>query len=157
MPASKQEIIESIRRWQGELETTVAAVDQGSWSKGVYEQGWNAKQLLCHLASDTGVVGFLINMASVPPGAGGGGGFDIDAFNAREVAARQQKTVAELVAERRSGCERAVEQVQATSSDVLARQIRVPWGDEGPLADIIVRSVQGHTGQHLADLRAAAG
>jgi len=159
MTASKDDIVRAIREWQKETETVATSLPDSAWSKGVYEHGWNAKQLFCHLSESSGVAGFLIGMARTRLAAGVGGGepMDIDAWNARQVSALQDKPVSELLDHLRSRCERDIASVQAAPDDLLARPIKTPWGAEGAVGDIIVQSVREHGGMHLADLRSAAG
>ena len=155
MPVGKDEVIKSLRESQQELESVASSLPEAAWSKGVYEAGWNAKQLLCHLAENSGVAGYLLGLAQAPAGAGTGGGLDVDAWNAQRVAALQEKPLSELLNAARTNCERNIAAVEGASNEVLSRSIRAPWGVEGPLADVIVQSIQGHGGMHLADLRTA--
>ena len=155
MPASKEQVVQAIRESQREIEKVASDLPDAAWSRGVYEQGWNAKQLFCHLAESSGVASFLIGRAGAPARAGAGGAIDIDEWNARRVAALQDKPVPELLNQLRSNCERDIAAVQAAPDDLLSRPVQTPWGAEGPLADIIVASIQEHGGMHLSDLRAA--
>jgi hypothetical protein len=152
MPAEKRDVIGAIRSAQQEVERLVSSAPESAWSKQVYEQGWNAKQLLCHMASTSGVAGFLIGMAKAPGSGGMGADFDIDAFNAQQVAARQDKPVAEVLEEVCGNCRRDIESVQNAPDDLLAQHFRAPWDVEGPLGDVIVGSVEGHLMMHLRDL-----
>ena len=154
-----ERILETLRNTQKQLEEAVASVPDGGWSRGVYENGWNAKQLLCHLVGGS-PVGFIISMAGREAGGGSGGNFadfDLDAYNNAEVAKRQEHSIDELMAEGRSGFERDAELVQRTPEEILGRHYKAPWGVEGSAADVIISALRGHTSQHLADLRAAAG
>ena len=155
MPAGKDDVVKCLRDSQHDLESVVSSLPETAWSQGVYGSGWNAKQLLCHLAENSGVAGYLIGLAQAPAGAGTGGGLDVDAWNAQRVAALEDKPLAELLNAARTNCERNIAAVEGAPDDVLSRPIRAPWGVEGPLADVIVQSIQGHGGMHLADLRTA--
>lgn len=156
MPASKEEIEEAIRRLEKEVEELVSALPESAWDKGVYENGWTAKQLLCHLASTSGAAGYLVSLASSPGGsAGSGGGLNVDDLNAQQVARRQGRTVAELLEEIRNGYQRSLEVVRALSQDQLKRVVRTPWGPEGRLADLLLSFVREHDAAHLRDLAAA--
>ncbi len=156
MTASKDDIVRAIREWQKETETVATSLPDSAWSSGVYEQGWNAKQLFCHLSESSGVASFLIGMAMAPVRANAGEPMDIDVWNAQQVSALQDKPVPELLNHLRSRSERDVAAVQAAPDDLLSRPIKTPWGAEGPLADVIVQSIREHGGMHLADLRTAA-
>jgi len=155
MPAEKTDVIGVIRDVQREVERLVSAAPEPAWSKPAYEQGWNARQLLCHIASTSGVAGFLIGMAKAPGSGGMGADFDVDAWNAQAVAARQDKPITEVLEEVRASCQRDIESVQNAPADLLAQRFRAPWGTEGPLADVIVGSIEGHLMTHVRDLAKA--
>lgn len=76
MPAGEQDIVQAYRNAQQQAEELVASATESAWSRGAYEQGWNAKQLLCHLADSCNVARFLIAYAQDPQrfASGGGGG-----------------------------------------------------------------------------------
>ena len=157
MPDSKTDIIGVIRNTQDEVEKLVSSAAESAWSKPAYEQGWNARQLLCHIASTSGVAGFLVGMAKAPGAGGIGADFDIDAFNTQQVAARQDKPIAEVLEEVRGNCQRDIESVQNAPDGLLAQHFRAPWGVEGPLADVIVGSIEEHLMMHVRDLAKAVG
>ncbi len=45
--------------------------------------------------------------------------------------------------------------VRDAPDDLLTKHLRAPWGVEGEVGDVIVMSLEGHLGMHLADLRSA--
>ena len=155
MPAEKTDVIGVIRDAQREVERLASSAPESAWSKPAYEQGWNAKHLLCHIASTSGVAGFLVGMAKAPGSGGMGADFDIDAWNAQAVAARQDKPITEVLEEVRGNCQRDIESVQSAPADLLAQHFQAPWGVEGSLADVIVGSIEGHLMMHVRDLAKA--
>jgi hypothetical protein len=157
MPAEKTDVIEIIRNAQREVERLASSAPASAWSKPAYEQSWNAKQLLCHIASTSGVAGFLIMMAKSPGSGGMGADFDVDAWNTQAVAARQDKPIAEILDEVRGNCQRDIESVESTSDDLLAQHFKPPWGNEGPLADVIIGSIEEHLMMHVSDLAKVVG
>ena len=158
----RERVLEALAKARTRLEEAVAGMTDDAWTAAVYENGWNAKQLLCHLVAGS-PTGFIISMASKPPegsGSGAAGGtvtFDIDAFNRAEVAKRQDRSIDELMDEARLASERDAELVQRTPEEILGRHYKAPWGVEGSVADVIITSLTGHTAQHLAELRTAIG
>jgi len=141
---------------QGEIEQTVAQMPEQAWSEGVYEDGWNARQILCHIASMSGTAGFAVGMARLPSPPGLGAGFDENTFNAQLVAAPESKSNADLLAEIKSNFERDISAVRAAPDDLLQKHFKAPWDVEGELGDVIVTSLEGHMRMHLKDLRSAA-
>ncbi len=153
----RSEIENALAGVRGELDRLAAATPDSAWSRPAYE-GWTAKQLLCHVASTSGLAGFVLNLAKLPPSAGGAGGrgaFDIDAFNAQQVAMREERPVADIFQEARANLERDVESVREAADDLLSKHFRAPWEIEGTVAEVIAESIRGHLMMHLRDLAAA--
>ncbi len=156
MTATKEEVVAAIRGAQEELDRLVSSTTEAAWSNPAYEQGWNAKQLLCHVAASSNVSGFLLAMAR-NPGASFGRGVDQDEFNAQQVALREPKAISEVADEARGYLERDADNVNAAPDELLAAHYRAPWGYEGPLADVILDSLRDHLLVHLRDLATAVG
>ena len=149
--ANKDAVIAAIATLQGEIEQAVAQMPEQTWAEG----GWNARQILCHIASMSGTAGFTLGIASLPSAPSLGGGFDENAFNAQLVAARESKSNGELLAEIKSNFERDIDAVRAAPDYLLQKHFRA-WDVEGELGDVIVESLNGHIRMHLADLRSAS-
>ena len=161
MGASKQDVIDALNAVRRDVERLVEATPEGAWTKGVYENGWNAKQVLGHLAAMSGVANFVMMMAQAPAGGmGGGGAFDIDQFNAQQTAMRESKTPADLLDEIRSNFMRDAGAVEKASDDLLLKHYKAPWdvegaAVEGTVADVIVGSLERHYRGHLDELAVA--
>ncbi len=155
--ASKESIIEGIRQAQAEAERVAAAMPEDAWEEGVYENGWNAKQILCHVALSANVPAFLIAAANSPePAKMPGGADNIDDLNESQVAMRMEMSVAEIVKELNTTYEQAVNVVQATPDELFAKQIRTPWQTEGELGALILdEDIRDHVMVHLADISGA--
>ena len=154
MPTKKEDLIGAIRNARREVERLASSAPESAWLRQGYEQGWNAKQLLCHVAASSNVAGFLLAMAR-NPGASFGHGVDEDQFNAQQVALRESKTIAETVDEALGHLERDIDNVNAAPEELLAAHYRAPWGYEGPLADVMLDSLQDHLTMHVRDLARA--
>lgn len=161
MGASRQDVIDTLNEVRADVERLVETTPEGAWTNGVYENGWNAKQLLGHLAAMSGVANFVMMMADTPGGGtSGGGAFDIDQFNAQQTAMREGKTPSELLDEVRSNFTRDVGGVEKASDDLLFKHYRAPWDVEGnvvegTVGDVIVESLKRHYRGHLDELAAA--
>ncbi len=155
--ASKDGIIEGIRQVQAEADRIASAMPEDAWQEGVYENGWNAKQILCHVALSANVPAFLIAAANSPePGTMPGGADNIDDFNESQGAMRMEKPVSEIVKELNTTYEQAINVVQATPDELLAKQIRTPWQTEGELGALILdEDIRDHVMVHLADISGA--
>ncbi len=155
--ASKRGIIEGIRQVQAEAARIAAEMPEDAWDKGVYERGWNAKEILCHIALSANVPAFLIAAANSPePAQMPGDAGDIDDFNESQVAMRMEKPVSEILTEINRTYEQAVNVVQATPDELLAKQITTPWQTEGELGALILdEDIRDHVLVHLADISGA--
>jgi len=94
--------------------------------------------------------------APQPGGEGGGGDVDIDAWNARQIAKRQDLPLAQVLEEMRSNHQAVVEMVGALPEDMLAAQVPGPHGMVelgGWLSSVIV----GHNMGHLDDVERSLG
>ena len=136
----------------------MAAVSEAGWATEVYGTGWSAKQLFCHIAADSSIAGMLIALAKMPAGARAPAPeIEVDDWNARQVANRQDKPIEELLEELRRNVERDIQLVRSEPDETFALHFRAPWGEEGLVSDLIMKTISGHFLSHLADLRAAAG
>jgi hypothetical protein len=157
--ATKDEIVSTMEQFQSDIEKAVATVPEEAWSRGVYEGGWNTRQILSHVASTSGVAGFILNMAQapdVPASDPRGASFNVDDFNKIQVDMRAGKTPAEVLSEIRANLQRDIAAVRAADNTLIDKEFRAPWDAEGPVGDMIVGSFREHLGMHLADLRSAA-
>jgi hypothetical protein len=138
-----------------DIETLVESAPQAAWTNAVHGDGWDARELLSHMASTSGVANFILMLAEGPAGAAGGGGaYDIDQFNAQQVAMRAGRSVAELLDEVRANIARDIAAVENASDELLAKRFRAPWDVEGPVAEVIVESLRRHFRGHLEELAA---
>ncbi|MEO8457069.1 MAG: DinB family protein [Chloroflexota bacterium] len=154
---SRQQLLDAMNDMRDQIVSAVESMPLDRWNKNVYENGWNERELLCHIANMTGPASFALMMSKIPPRPDGGGPtFDQDAFNAGQVAMRKDKSTQELLDEVRSNVQRDIQTVEAASDEDLQREWTAPWGVHGSVADVIVGSITGHVGAHLNDLRDAA-
>jgi len=161
MPATRDEVIAALGAANDEVERLVSAAGQDAWSNHAYER-WTAKHLLAHVASTSGVAGFVLIMARNPGlhmGAGApsrsGGGLDQDAWNAQQVSMREGRTPEEMLDEVRGNIGRDLKALEAAPDDLLSGHFRAPWDIEGTVGDVIVGSIHEHLMMHLRDLAAA--
>ena len=155
--ATKQEIIDTVRGFTHRADKIAAGLSPADWEKTTYEQGWTVKQAYCHLASLGASIPFFVNMATNPQPAGGvGAGFDVDAWNAQQVAQRQGKSKDEILAELRTGFEGSLKFLDSVSDEVLSKEMTSPFsGQRAPLSDLLVQAFVGHHSMHLDDIERA--
>lgn len=155
--SSREAVFACLRDLREQISAAVEGMPEGGWDKDVYENGWNERQLLYHIASTSGVASFVLAMSKMSTRDGGGEPFDNDAFNRDQVALREGRSPADALAETGSNIQRDIQAIENASDDDLLRVWTAPWGMEGTVAEIIIAAVDGHLGAHLDDLRNAAG
>ena len=154
---TRQELEDTVRSFIQRADRIAAGLSPADWEKTTYEQGWTVKQAYCHLASLGASIPFFVNMTTNPRLAPGiGAGFDVDAWNAQQVAQSQDKSNQEILTELRTGFESSLKFLDSVSDDVLAIETTSAFsGERGTLADILVGSFTGHHGVHLDDIERA--
>ncbi|MBU0492146.1 MAG: DinB family protein [Chloroflexi bacterium] len=129
-----------------EVEEWLAVSPDAAW-RDVVEGTWSARDVVGHLAAWSDL---LLGEAEalVQDGAGVVEVVDIDAWNAEQVTARRDWSVAQVQAAWRASVERALHVVARLSAEDLARCCPVRWSDEpvspADLLDLWVNHVQDH-------------
>lgn len=149
MVTSKQDIISAYQESTRRLEGILSGRSEDDLKRDANE-GWTAKQVVCHLASTAGSAAFFIAMAQ--SGQSAAGGFDVDTWNAEQVAARQDRPLEEIVAEFRTGHEGSIKAVEEVADELLVKQVPDFSGGMSALADLIREAATEHEAEHLADL-----
>jgi hypothetical protein len=154
---TRQELEETVRSFIQRADRIAAGLSPADWAKTTYEQGWTVKQAYCHLASLGASIPFFVNMVTNPSASASiGTGFDVNAWNAQQVAQRQDKSNEEVLAELRTGFENSLKFLDGVSDEVLAIETTSAFsGQRGTLADILVGTFTGHHGMHLDDIERA--
>jgi uncharacterized damage-inducible protein DinB len=160
---SKAKLLEALRASRDEVLAIVRAIPPEQLEEGRYENGWNGRQILAHIASIEWTYPRLIDiardpaaLAQAPPAAGDiptrtwrGGN---DAYNERQVAKRANRAVADLLAEFEQNRATTIRAVEATDEPLFARHIRSAGGVTGPLATVFYQVAVAHVLGHTRDL-----
>lgn len=157
---TRAEIVEALRSSADELLAAVATVPVERLEEGRYEGGWNARQILAHVAAIEWTYPRLLEVPSqaptdstkagaLPTRTARGG---IDAYNARQVAKRADVPAADLLAEFRRNREATIAAVASADEALLAAPIRSAGGVTGPLGGVIMSVAVGHVRAHAKDI-----
>jgi hypothetical protein len=157
---SKRALLDALHASRDEVLSVIRSLSPAELEEGRYEQGWNGREILAHVASIEWTYPRLIDVARAataePHQAGGadaalparemrGGN---DAYNDRQVAKRAHMSVAELLAEFERNRAATIQAVEDADEALLSRRIRSAGGRVGPLAavfhDVAVTHVLGH-------------
>src|SRR5688572_19352874 len=103
-PPGRGELVAALRTSGEQFVQSLRSVPIERFEEGRYENGWNGRQILAHVAAIEWTYPRLLEIPAQPPPAPGepptrpaqGG---IDAYNARQVDKRAGVSVADLIAE----------------------------------------------------------
>ena len=156
-PPSKAELLEALAASRDEVVALVRALPAERLEEGRYENGWNGRQILAHIASIEWTYPRLIDIARMPPAeeatpptrAMKGGN---DAYNDRQVSKRAHLTVPELLTEFEANRAATIKAVEAADEALFARPIRSAGGVVGPLALVFHQVAVAHVLGHARDI-----
>ena len=167
---TKAELLAELRSSRQDLLDRLGALPEDQFEQGRYEGGWNACQILAHVASIEWTYPRLIDVArqGAPDQASGGSGGvpersstpnqardargGIGSYNERQVEMRAQATVAELLAEFQKNRDATIEAVEQADEALLQVHIRSAGGIPGPLARVIYFVAVVHVAGHVNDI-----
>jgi uncharacterized damage-inducible protein DinB len=150
-------LLQALRASRDEVLTIVRALPAERLEEGRYENGWNGRQILAHIASIEWTYPRLIDIARTPPAeettpptrAMRGGN---EAYNDRQVSKRAHLTVPELLAEFETNRAATIRAVEAADEALFARPIRSAGGVAGPLALVFQQIAVAHVLGHARDI-----
>ena len=154
---SRDALIETLQQDGDEFERAVRRLPLDSFEEGIYEHGWNGRQLLAHIAAIEWTYPKLIERAEqraagedIPQG--GGAGFDMDAYNAKQVERRADQPVEQLLTEFKRNRAATIDAVRAADAALLEQPTRSAGGVEGNLLQVLAGVSIDHVREHVADL-----
>lgn len=168
---AKDQLVQALRSSEQQFADAVAAVNPADLELGCYENGWNARQVLAHVASIEWTYAGILDLArgggtSAPapktqdrPASGSGTSYSappasgaILSYNDRQVEKRAGASVADLLAEFRENRAKTIAAVEAADDTTLAVEVRSAGGLKGPAATVIQGVAVAHVLVHLNDI-----
>lgn len=149
----KAELVSELKKSHAEVIRGIEGLDL---STGVYEGGWNGRQLLAHLASMEWTYPRLLELPAATEAEAArprDTSITVDDYNSRQVERRDDMSVDDLVDEFVRNRARTIAAVEAYPEENLVRRVRSAGGTVGPLADVLWFVAIEHVRGHLADLR----
>ncbi len=163
---TKSELLDALRASRDEAVALIRAVPAERLEQGRYENGWNGREILAHVASIEWSYPRLIDIArdaaTAPPApahapatgeaptrAMRGGN---DAYNDRQVAKRAGVPAADLLAEFEANRAATIAAVEAADEALFAQPIRSAGGVTGPLASVFHAVAVLHVLGHARDI-----
>ncbi len=161
---SKSQLLENLRSGGEELLSKLEGIPAEAIEAGCYENGWNGRQVLAHIAAIEWTYPRLIDVArSGPPEkkpeatatskpAKGG----INSYNDRQIERYADSSVAELLDVFRQNRETTISAIEATEDELFATEVKSAGGIKGPLATVINLVAVMHVNVHVNDILDAA-
>jgi hypothetical protein len=149
---TKAELLAALEESRDEV---VGGIDGLDLSSGVYEGGWNGRQLLAHIASMEWTYPRVLELPAVTEEEAAkprDTSVTVDDYNRRQVEKRDDMSVDALIDEFVRNRARTIEAVAAYPEKELARRVRSAGGTVGTLADVMWFVAVEHVRGHLADL-----
>jgi hypothetical protein len=157
---SKSDLLGSLRKSGEEVIDQLKGLAEDEFEKGRYENGWNAREILAHIASIEWTYPRLIDLATSPrppetksqepPTRTAKGG--ITSYNDRQVAKRAGLSVTELLEEFRRNRETLIKTVEDTDEEAFQKEVRSSGGFVGPLSQVLQWVAVDHVRMHLHDI-----
>lgn len=148
--ATREEIIHGLELVIQEGLRVGTALTDDQWAKTVDLDGWKNREVLAHVASIGSIVQPMMSAwSNAPAGADVGAGLDINALNEQLVAARREKSIADLADEVATTYAGVIEFVKNAPDDLLARPITIMGYKDVPASDLLIRMVVLHGLAHI--------
>jgi mycothiol maleylpyruvate isomerase-like protein len=164
-PPSKSELLAALHTSRDEVLALIRSMSPARLEEGRYENGWNGRQILAHIASIEWSYPRLIDIArdGAPPASPAAGDLPTrqmrggnDSYNERQVAKRADVSVADLLVEFERNRAATIAAVTAADEALFARTIRSAGGVTGPLALVFYQVAVAHVLGHARDIAGAA-
>ncbi len=155
---TKNELLQALRSSRDEVLALVRSLPPARLEEGRYENGWNGRQILAHIASIEWTYPRLIEIARTPPSSveeeppTRAPKASNEGYNERQVAKREHLGVAELLAEFERHRTATIAAVEAADEALFARRIRSAFGVVGPLATVFHMVAVLHVLGHAHDI-----
>jgi hypothetical protein len=171
---SKSQIVDELKRSGDDAVRDLRALSPDAFEHGRYENGWNGREILAHVASIEWTYPRLIDLArqeatpaatdqakQQPPAAADAvprpaPAFGVNDYNDRQVAKRADASVDELIAEFERNRAQTVAAFEGMDESLLAAPIRSAGGISGTLSEVVRAIAIGHVAGHVADISGTA-
>ena len=165
---TKQQLLEALRGGGTDLVTKLSAIPAARFEDGCYENGWNGRQVLAHIASIEWTYPRLLDVAregdkpkeakaesSAPPQRTATGG--IDNYNQRQIERYAGATVDELIDTFKTNRANTIAAIEAADDDLFQKKVKSAGGIPGPLGTVLNYVAVMHVSGHVNDIVEAAG
>ncbi len=149
---TREDLIQGLQMIKREGQRITATFTSDDWKKAVHGEegdGWNRKQVYCHVTAIAEIAPSMEpNLASVPEGGNAGEGVDIDALNAQLVAAKEALNEADLMETFGTAHDKLIEFIKDIPQEHLDAQTAF-GAISGSVADVIDSLIILHGLSHI--------
>jgi Mycothiol maleylpyruvate isomerase N-terminal domain len=163
---TKPQLLAALRQGEKDIIDKLSHLPAERFEEGRYENGWNGRQILAHIAAIEWSYPRLIEVArggerpadqkaAVPPTRTASGG--INSYNDRQIERYAGATVDELLEVFRKNRATTIAAVEATDDGLFLREVKSAGGIQGPLGVVFNYVAVLHVQTHVNDIVGAAG
>jgi len=165
---TRQALLDALKQSGADNYAKLSAISAEKFEQGAYENGWNGRQILAHIAAIEWTYPKLLDVAregdrpkeekkpdANPPQKAPRGG--IDDYNARSIARYADNTVPELLEIFKTNRENTIAAIEAAEDDLFLKHVKSAGGIPGPLGTVLNFVAVLHVNSHVNDIVAAAG
>jgi hypothetical protein len=159
---TKSELVQKLREGGDDALRRLRAMPDDAFEGGRYENGWNARQILAHIASIEWTYPRLIDVAagadSAPtrpkeaPRTPDQPAAPILSYNDRQVEKRADYTVGQLLDEFETNRASTLAAVEGADEALFSRPVRSAGGATGTLAEVLNYVAVLHVATHVNDI-----
>jgi hypothetical protein len=164
---TKGELLEKLRLGEKEIVEKLDGLPAEAFEKGAYENGWNGRQVLAHIAGIEWTYPKLLDVArnagqpeqkvekpketAAKPASGG-----INSYNDRTVERYKDNSAAELLDIFKENRANTIAAIEAADEELFAVPVRSAGGIPGPLGTVLNFVAVLHVEGHVNDIVSAA-
>jgi hypothetical protein len=165
---TRERLLDGLRQSGADALAKLSSIPAAKFEEGAYENGWNARQILAHIAAIEWTYPRLLDVAregdnpreekkpdAVPPQRTASGG--IDNYNQRSIERYADASVAELLEVFKKNRETTIAAIEAADDDLFLKHVKSAGGIPGPLGTVLNYVAVMHVNGHVNDIVKAAG
>lgn len=157
---TRDQLLDALRSSGRQVGRQIRTMDPERLGEGRYEDGWNGRQILAHMASIEWTYPRILELPEADEKAGVAArqaqatsqGNPLDGYNERQVARRAEASVADLLAEFEENRAKTIAAVETADPAVLSRRVVTAGGRVGTIAQVLNEVAVLHVLGHLEDL-----
>jgi hypothetical protein len=164
---SKQQLLAALRSGGDDAFAKLGAIPAAKFEEGAYENGWNARQVLAHVAAIEWTYPRLLEVAregdkprekkpegSAPPQRKASGG--INDYNQRQIDRYADTPVTELLEVFKTNRAATIAAIEAADEELFLVPVKSAGGIPGPLGTVLNYVAVMHVQGHIDDIVRAA-